>query len=552
MVNCINFLQSKSIYFNERLLSLSSQQKKILIVATLAFGCLAAIYALSLSILKAKEKNIEAADKLAPKIPSSDDFGNLQEGSPLLTAMSSHPQIDIDSISTIIFNQNKGKYIYISPALPIKNLVISGGGAKGVILPGVIKAFEEHRVGDISFRDQLDHVAGSSIGAITAAFIAIGTAAEDLIAAAAKEDFKALLGKGYGPLFKDGNPLLNFMRTQIQTTLSKHLMDMCGVANLEDITDIKGMVANQLKKQNKVHTQQEVDELANHIQEIVEILKHHDASQVHITFSMLHALRELDPHTFKDLTVTATCRENGQTYYFDAINTPHLEIAVACRASASLPLILNPVKIAPKFLLPGYVHDKIMSFADGGYLDNIPVGAVEKKQGEANLKNKGEHGQNLQTLVLIFDGTKRHEKEQSPFHEHIPKHVIYNSSNPVARVVRDVIPKWVGGINTKERNTITKKKRMHEIRKKYMQRNIPLLIDVEANDFVKAQKEQSKYIDLGYQQAKEYLVNHDGESIYRSFDSLDDLLDYLPEEDRKKHGDRILAFAKDAEGIAED
>ena len=34
--------------------------------------------------------------------------------------------------------------------------------------------------------------------------------------------------------------------------------------------------------------------------------------------SMLHALRKLNPTIFKDLTVTATCRENGETYYFDA------------------------------------------------------------------------------------------------------------------------------------------------------------------------------------------------------------------------------------------
>ena len=81
---------------------------------------------------------------------------------------SDHSQLDLDASHTVIFHQKKNKFVYISPAPPVESLVISGGGAKGIGLPGVIQAMEEYKVDDLTYRDRLVHVVGSSIGAISA------------------------------------------------------------------------------------------------------------------------------------------------------------------------------------------------------------------------------------------------------------------------------------------------------------------------------------------------------------------------------------------------
>ena len=80
-----------------------------------------------------------------------------------------------------------------------------------------------------------------------------------------------------------------------------------------------------------------------------------------ILFGDLAVLRVIAPETFKDLLVTATRRDTGDLEIFDSRNTPDVEIAMACRASASIPIVFEPVKINGK------------EYVDGGYRDNIPL-----------------------------------------------------------------------------------------------------------------------------------------------------------------------------------
>jgi NTE family protein len=63
-------------------------------------------------------------------------------------------------------------------------LVLSGGGAKGLIHIGVIKALEENGI-------PIDYVSGTSIGAIIGSLYAIGYTPDDMIALIQSEDFAA-------------------------------------------------------------------------------------------------------------------------------------------------------------------------------------------------------------------------------------------------------------------------------------------------------------------------------------------------------------------------
>lgn len=465
---------------------------------------------------------------------------------PKVSDSSSNPCLELSTSSSITFNQKTKQYVYKHIAPSIKNLVISGGGAKGVILPGVLKAFEKHKVGNISFRDSLENIAGASVGALTAALIATGMSAEEIISSMKNEDFKELLGKSTVklpfdidlPVLKDGKPLLNLLRSFTQKSITKNLTEMFGVETLKDIKDPRPFVIAQLAKRNVQFTDEKIDQI---VQQTKWLLKTLDSKKVRVTFSMLDALSELDPHTFKKLTVTAVSSADGQLCYFDAEKTPKLDIAIACRASAALPLVLTPVTIPRRFLKPGYDFKTPPKFVDGGYLDNAPITPFSKKQDESSLKNKGIVGQDLQTLVLVYDNANKAEGEQSSFLEVKPKENI--SSSFLDRVVCNGLVKKLAGIHTEKVHTNEFDQKMNEIRMNYTQRNIPLNVaSLGTTDFDQAKKDEEFHVKQGEQQARKYLQNHSNELMYHTFDSMDDLQKYMEPEEIDAHREKIENF----------
>ncbi len=428
-----------------------------------------------------------------------------------------NPTFKIGCSEYIIFNRDEGKYVFCTKAPPIKNLVISGGGAKGVILFGVLKAFEDHKVSGLSFREQLDNIAGSSVGAITASLFASGMTADVLAESSKNEDFTKLLGTGYGPINKDGKPLVNYLRQSMKEAIRDRLELQFG-----DLSNVE-VEANDILAENEADIE--------NIKKVMEFINSKDDQEMEITFAMLRSLHHMDPHGFKDLTVTATCREAGQIFYCDADKTPNLDIPTACRASGSLPILLSPVYIDRKSLLPGYPCEDIrgthLSFVDGGYLDNIPVSTMEGKQ-EESITNRGDVGQNLQTLALVFDHTREDEESQSLFHEVETEENILFQTSKISRFIFNKIISTVCKINTMDSYTHETNKRLEEIRLDYTHRSIPLLINLGTVEFEKAKEHEDEYISSGYDQATEYLENHKNEGMFITFDSWKDLMEKVP------------------------
>lgn len=495
-----------------------------------------------------------------------------------LKANNNHPKININSTDSIVYNGRTRKFVYISKAPPIKNMVVSGGGAKGVIIPGVFAAFEDFKMEDVkgpelkdktpngmTFREQLDHVGGSSVGALSAALFAIGMPSKDFTEVLSTTDFKGLLGSPYRLIRKDGKPLVEFVSTHQKNTIVNYLKQMFKTENLINVTkeQIEKEVFHKLHSYGKVLDQEKIGKIYNLITNLLDMASHshsrrnllaylnndvtsividylgEDLPKFSVTFSMLDILHELDSKVFKTFTVTATCRENGKTYYFDGEKTPNLDIALACRASGSLPLILKKVVIDRESLSPGYAKyfkegQESLTFIDGGYFDNIPVQPMENKQGEG-LDNRGIELQNLQTLTLVFDETGRADHEQSAFHEHVTKeHALYDSTKITHRIIRDGIAKLFGKIKSTRRNTLTKEEGLETVRQKYAQRSIPLLVDLKTSDFKKAKTLETEYFEKGYKQGMEYLENHKNELIYRDYDNFDDLVKALKPVEKEK------------------
>ena len=60
-------------------------------------------------------------------------------------------------------------------AQPYKNLVLEGGGIRGIAYTGAIKLLEEHKI-----TDHLQNIAGTSVGSIVAVLMSVGYTADEL------------------------------------------------------------------------------------------------------------------------------------------------------------------------------------------------------------------------------------------------------------------------------------------------------------------------------------------------------------------------------------
>ena len=101
----------------------------------------------------------------------------------------------------------------------IDNLCLVGGGAKGLTYTGSYEVLY-----DLDIVKGLKVVSGTSVGALTAFLIAIGTSPQDLKKQMDENNIPALLGSGemrYLGMQKDGKPLKDFLSRNIKNEFKK-------------------------------------------------------------------------------------------------------------------------------------------------------------------------------------------------------------------------------------------------------------------------------------------------------------------------------------------
>lgn len=219
----------------------------------------------------------------------------------------------------------------------INRLVFSGGGSKGVVYPGAYRALKE-----ADLLHGVEQVSGASAGALTAALIAIDVDEEKFSELVQQLNFKKVRGekvteRGEGKnryITSDGAPLLAFMRSNINSTIRTYLKGLPSELPPE-VLDLK-------RKFQDNHTQPS------------------------FTFADLQVLHVYDPTKFKHLTITAVTHPDGALQVFNSQLTPNVEIALACRASASIPAVFEPVKIK-------IGNNPEKAYVDGGLFDNTPA-----------------------------------------------------------------------------------------------------------------------------------------------------------------------------------
>lgn len=203
-----------------------------------------------------------------------------------------------------------------------KNLVLEGGGVRGLAYAGVFSVLEQKGI-----IQQVEKVGGSSAGSIAGMLLCIGYNAAEI---------DSLMMELPLQKFKDGYGGLVGKHKRLKT----------------DFGIFKG------------------DAFEKWLQHLVA----HKTGNRHLTFAQLHQLR-LKNNLYKDLYCTGTNLSKQQLEIFSFETTPEMPLALAVRISGGVPLYFKPVALNNQ--LRRIKRSDPVSFVnyyvDGGMLSNYPI-----------------------------------------------------------------------------------------------------------------------------------------------------------------------------------
>lgn len=437
---------------------------------------------------------------------------------------------------------------------PVEFIAFSGGGAKGATYSGVYAALKASGA-----MNGVRAVAGSSAGAITAALVASGIKPEDFEKISKDTNLKGLLGKKGFLINKDGAPLYELMQktilknvsnfvnendvTQICEQRSSQISDeqvktreqrtaIIGqeTAITEQVGNLQAEIANNPNNRESIEKQiaaleaqkkdlgeqvqglnykeKELQEQAGVVKAIADNqspefndLKQRCAEGGKIYFKDLALLRAVDPDQFKDLVVTAVRKDNGELTIFNAKDSPDVEIALACRASASIPIVFKPAEIDG------------VKYVDGGYRDNIPTKYFENSAKDSEIedvtndpertkaaKNEG------RTIAFAFSSNDMDAPVNLAIYS--AKLNIYDPS-AIIKFIVDVVFKAIARVGGNFKYTETEKDTYESLREDPLN-VVPLdTKDVSTLSFDTAEKKADYLHIKGYMQTMGHMLNHE-------------------------------------------
>jgi NTE family protein len=254
----------------------------------------------------------------------------------------------------------------------IRSLVFAGGGAKGYAYVGVYMGLIEH---GFPFQN-LDHIAGTSVGALFACCIALGLNAEEV---------------------KD--LMWNF---NVRKETAKNKRSSTFFCFSSDAVDESSY--------GFVNTPFDREWLENIIFEKTNI--------PNCTFLELHELRNTNKQ-FKDLYVKATDTNHDISKTFSYEHTPDYIISDCVKLSALIPLLfkgdcayrkINGIRVVEEN--PEKPTDKPLLYIDGGMIENYPLDLFDKR-GYVFPNEDDPMGmvENRQTLGFRFEGQASNYKK---------------------------------------------------------------------------------------------------------------------------------------------
>jgi predicted acylesterase/phospholipase RssA len=346
-----------------------------------------------------------------------------------------------------------------------KRLILSGGGAKGGAYLGAYLALEKW-----GLLNNLEIVAGASAGSIIAAFAAVSMSAVKLRELLLNQNFKALLGSPGKLLNKDGKPLEQLIRNALIETVRDFLVQNRNDQVFQASLDFKSLVGKFIEKE-----------------------------ATSFTFADLAKLTKLFPSKFKRFVTLAVEAETGDIQVFNCEDTPGVDIALACRASASIPVILAAVEIE--------IENKKKKFVDGGMVDNFPD-YFDKNLSGWYIKNQEPD----KTLVIGFSEGLDHKK--NPLFQALhgkprdQRKTEFYCPSSLEKIKRNCLPTCFG-IRLPFKNTQQKNKGFEKISEFYSLNTLALRVgDIKTTDFADAQKYAREMAAFGYLDSITYFINY--------------------------------------------
>lgn len=251
------------------------------------------------------------------------------------------------------------QFILIRPAPQLENLVLRGGGAKGVGYSVALQQME--RAGMLS---GVKHLVGSSAGALTAACLATGSSALQF----ENETADALFRPGILDSLKGGSePAVLYPDLKLEGGLAPAVAPL-KLVDRNSATNVQKFLALHWQDSNVQQKLQGFDTQTRARLEVLRQPAQFDSSRVGkmVTFGDLKVMHELAPETFKLLTITGWNKTDQREEYFDADSTPDMPLAYAARISMAFPVAFKSVALES-------ANEGKKVYADGGIGSNMPA-----------------------------------------------------------------------------------------------------------------------------------------------------------------------------------
>lgn len=307
---------------------------------------------------------------------------------------------------------------------PIENLVLSGGGAKGVGMGGALQA-----MADAGMLDDLRVIAGSSAGALVATWLGVGRGMDEMNAVIAGElrqllatddslnavypdiEFRstaritAALLSPFGATHDTATGMIRKLDEVTAQEVGVFLRAADPAALRRDVTLAVLQLRAEAEEAGRRTAPWQVETALARLATLAEA-PDFCASRAGrmVTFADMALLHALAPGRFRHVSITAHDTRTGTNVLFDRHTTPTLPVAYAARASMAHPLIATGVSFPQLAGLPAR-H----LLADGGISSNMPVEALTGGgRPRANSDPAGLHPPAMQRLqaasaLMAFD-----------------------------------------------------------------------------------------------------------------------------------------------------
>jgi len=212
---------------------------------------------------------------------------------------------------------------------PYRNLVLEGGGIRGIAYGGALQELENRGV-----LAGLVRVGGTSAGAIQAALLAVGYSAQEII-------------------------------------------DVVNATPVQRLNDGRFLFFGGTHRLVKQYGWYRGDEFSEYLSELVA----RKTQRPHLTLGELHTLALAQPGRYRDLYTTGTNLTTQRTQVFSHETTPTMRVADAVRISMSIPLYFRAVLLDGQNNVitgPPAPGQPVQVLVDGGLLANYPLDLFDK------------------------------------------------------------------------------------------------------------------------------------------------------------------------------